>query len=128
MKKLSQFALLILLSITATANFTKPGQENGNAQIQNQHTIEANGFSSSLSFDGNTLLKLSLFNQNGAPIKFQLLQDGTSLMMAKYKAIAVSEGFNLGQLPAGVYTIRLVQGEQIIERNIIKKTPAIIFE
>jgi len=128
MKKLSQFFCIALLTLASFANATHPNQENDRAQSQNHYTIQTPGFTSAISYDGDALLKFSYFNLSGEPIKFQLLQTGTSLLFAKYKSISVTEGFDLAQLPAGVYTIRLVQGEQIIERNITKKTQAIIFE
>jgi len=128
MKNLSQLLLLVLLSFSTLANALNPSQEKDRENAQNHYTIQTAGFTSALSYDGDAFLKFSFFNLNGEPIKFQLLQNKTSLLFAKYKSISVSEGFNLAQLPAGTYTIRLVQGEQIIERTITKKSTAIIFE
>lgn len=126
MKKLIQVSFLLCLSFLVMA--TKPNQENNGTQLQNHYAIQTPGFNSSLSYDGDALLKVSCVNLNGQPIKFQLLQDGTSLILAKYKDLLVNDGFNLAQLPAGIFTLRLVQGDQCIERNIQKKTQAIIFE
>lgn len=128
MKKLSQFCFIALSTFASFANTIHPNQENDRAQSKNHYTIQAHGFTSAISYDGDALLKFSYFNLSGEPIKFQLLQTGTSLISAKYRSISITEGFDLAQLPAGVYSIRLVQGEQIIERNITKKTQAIIFE
>ena len=128
MKKFIQVSLLLSLAFASFAERLNSNQEKDGTQVLNHYTIQTTGFNSSISYDGNALLKLSFFNLNGTPIKFQLQQDGITLLSAKYKVISVNQGFDLSQLPAGLYTIRLVQDHQIIERAILKKTQATIFE
>lgn len=128
MKKFIQVSLLLSLAFAGFAERLNSNQEKDGTQVLNHYTIQTTGFNSSISYDGNALLKLSFFNLNGTPIKFQLQQDGITLLSAKYKLINVNQGFDLSQLPAGLYTIRLVQDHQIIERAILKKTQATIFE
>lgn len=128
MKKFIQLSLLLSLAFASSAERLNSNQEKDGTQVLNHYTIQTAGFNSSISYDGNALLKLSFFNLNGTPIKFQLQQDGITLLSAKYKVLNVNQGFDLSQLPAGLYTIRLVQDQQIIERAILKKTQATIFE
>ena len=128
MKKFIQVSCFICLALASMASHQNAHQGNDGNQVQNHYTIQTQGFNSSISYDGKALLKLSFFNLNGNTIKFQLLQDGTPLLVAKYKQMSVTEGFDLSQLPAGLYTIRLVQDHQVIERTILKQSQAIIFE
>ncbi len=120
-------ALICLVSVMAWAK-PKNITDKNSKQAQTTYKIETAAMQSTLTYDGDSYLKLAAFKLNSATLKVQILQDGVALMTAYYQEMAINEGFNLQALPAGNYTVKFTIGKEETERKITKTTQALIFE
>ncbi|OYU97272.1 MAG: hypothetical protein CFE21_02985 [Bacteroidetes bacterium B1(2017)] len=129
MKKLLTVLLLTgMLSNTWASNHNQ-NDKTGSQKKASCFRIEQATMQSTVVFDGDMILKFGIVSSTDTPIKVQLIWDNTSLMSANYTEQIVSDGFNLGQLPAATYKIRISHGNEVVEKEFVKTTDSkIIFE
>jgi hypothetical protein len=129
MKKI--ISVLLLLGILTQANAAEKNQNDhkGEQKKAAVYHVENVSMQSTLKYDGDATLLFGIFSYNTLPVKVQLISGSTSLMTANYTTQSINDGFNLRQIPAGTYTLRITHGSEIIEKQFVKTTnSAPIFE
>ncbi len=95
---------------------------------QSVQRIETESMESTVFFDGNSRLKLGLVQANKESIKVQFVSGNTCLFSANYQAQSISEVFDLSQLPEGSFKVRVIRGDEVVEKEFFKSSPACTFE
>jgi hypothetical protein len=103
------------------------GDSIGVAKTQNTYHIQTTAFQSTIHFDGEHLLTISLFRSQEGQAKIQLLKNGIPVFSGKYKhKQVITEKLDLNVLEQGVYRVRIISNGEIIEKEILKKTDAVV--
>ncbi len=129
MKKLLTVLLLTGMLSNAWATNKNQNDKTGSQKKASYYRIEQATLQSTIVFDGDKTLTFGIVSSTATPIKVQLIWDNTSLMTANYSEQFVTDGFNLSQLPAATYKIRITYGSEVVEKEFVKTTEAtVIFE
>ncbi|MCF8254068.1 MAG: hypothetical protein K9I36_12085 [Bacteroidia bacterium] len=129
MKKIISALLLIGFLTQANAAEKNQSDHKGEQKKAAVYHIEQASMQSTLKYDGDAILLFGICSYNTLPVKVQLISGNTSLMTANYNTQSINDGFNLRQIPAGTYTLRITHGSEIIEKQFVKTTEsAPIFE
>ncbi len=126
MKKITVLSFLtlgvMLLSNSIFANNTDKNSSKKQSSVQR---IETSSMESTLYYDGVDKIKIGLFQEEIEKVKFQILSsDGILLFSAKYEEDAISDIFDISALPKGSFLIRIIKGNEVIEKEFFKNNPA----
>lgn len=79
-----------------------------------------------LTYTGGDTLSVQIDNQGDESLQLRLLEDGTTLLHdAIGQKPTVNRVYIISALPQGTYKIRLKKGNYVVEKELVKQTPAI---